>query len=788
MVMKTVLFCLAVAYEQKLEARDGEIESLRQKLAKAKKSPPRPAAAAPKRARTAAHTEAEPGGEAEEEEEEEEEDGEEEAEAEAEQQDAAEAQPAAAGRKSGRPASNAQTEEQKANAAAKQEQRFKGKVYGSLFAMSAAVGGAPGMAAFFVFMLRAALTSKTRVRRSRVFFPNDLHKQILDDDDLFDLFMKESDARRRPAVSAFIHAKLSGVTIAGMDKLRFATLWMPGHVTLAREVREMEEAIEKNWCPSGTVASWGTTRTAEEQARAAEHIPEPDAEEVDAELEAEVAANMQREADPAEEVALDLISQAQALLKAEFPNETDCQRADRWAGGLGPDNTMWENMVYVLAMREGRLLGFEKALVRGDGLETCEFLVAADARGCGIGNAVHEKMLRLFKRRKNLLMVRLDNKRAQKLYMDDWQMPAHVVAKSGDWQGYGVKDEDKDTHMMLEGSGARTLKAVQAMCAKRPLAEGITLHVHATFDVPGIELDHVGVHGWVPEAPPLHADDDPALEDGDEDGRADENEQDDDDGSAGGAPVELAQADDSENEIDGIDGAGLEEDEQAGSKADPAHGSKTLANVITCMHNGTQFSTGPDLLSLTRDSHRRLPMRAPPHALTSSPVRSLAALNTNEVIMPEDAFAYPGQSERNRLRWASWSVTQRIAFKLTCDAARLVHAAKSKAKSTTSILQMLTFGVRSGNWVGAVKHMMAHPQSVSNAFVTWIWFGADDAPNMKAHVVPQMAEARILEKEGAVVDGMSIRAPWNYTRAPADSESATRNGSTYFDPRACPLL
>ena len=41
---------------------------------------------------------------------------------------------------------------------------------------------------------------------------------------------------------------MSGVTIAAMDKLRFASIWTPGHGTMAKAMKDMEAKLEHVWC------------------------------------------------------------------------------------------------------------------------------------------------------------------------------------------------------------------------------------------------------------------------------------------------------------------------------------------------------------------------------------------------------------------------------------------------------------------------------------------------------------------------------------------------------------
>jgi len=173
-------------------------------------------------------------------------------------------------------------------------------------------------------MLKCSVLPNRNLKKKYRFFAPDTIKLILDDHDLFTAFKKEMDKRRRPPIAAFVTARLTGVSISAMDKLRFATIWTPGHTTMANAIREMEQSIQRDWCPSGPVASWGTTRTEQEQCAGAADTPEDDNEdEDDAELEGEVDAAMREERDDAahEEAALNIERQALDLLKVEFPQK-----------------------------------------------------------------------------------------------------------------------------------------------------------------------------------------------------------------------------------------------------------------------------------------------------------------------------------------------------------------------------------------------------------------------------------------------------------------------------------
>ena len=111
------------------------------------------------------------------------------------------------------------------------------------------LGGVPAMTVFFVCMVKAAVCH-TNAWRSHIFLSADVLKLMADDPDLRKQMCKEVDKWRKPPIAAFVHAKITGVTFDGMDKLRFATIWTPGHSTLANAIREQERGART--APSAT--------------------------------------------------------------------------------------------------------------------------------------------------------------------------------------------------------------------------------------------------------------------------------------------------------------------------------------------------------------------------------------------------------------------------------------------------------------------------------------------------------------------------------------------------------
>ena len=75
-------------------------------------------------------------------------------------------------------------------------------------------------------------------------------------------------------------------------------------------------------------------------------------------------------------------------------------------------------------------------------------------------------------------------------------------------------------------------------------------------------------------------------------------------------------------------------------------------------------------------------------------------------------------------------------IKITCDAANLSNAPKSRRTATTVIMQLLSLGagVRDGqpDFSNMVKYMVSLPQSCKRAFTNRVWFGKDDAANVRS--------------------------------------------------------
>ena len=408
-------------------------------------------------------------------------------------------------RKPGRPVKRTQTAEQKEENEKRWRRHFNWVMNGFISAAAAYAGGPAGFTLFFVYMLKIA-TCKTGARKKNIFVTKDVIKLILDDPMLYDMFRKEVDARRMPTIAAFVNARLSGVSIAAMDKLRFATIWTPGHSTLAKAVKEMEKHISTTWCPNGPVASWGTTRTAEEQRRTrTADVPmddeDEDAEdEEDADLDREVDEAMRAPPDEREAQAVSLEEQGLALLRLEFPLATDEEINDRWAGGLGETIDNGEggpcNVVQVMAIRDGtRLAGFLKVLVTTKELWVEELLVDEGERGKRIAWRMMDRLLgeKGLNRKLLRLQVRKDNHLAIKLYVQGWLFKKWVERSSGNWKGCTAKPEE--THELYESTCARTRDAINAFLTERPPQDddGFVMKLFAAHQIPGVVFDRVGL-------------------------------------------------------------------------------------------------------------------------------------------------------------------------------------------------------------------------------------------------------------------------------------------------------
>ena len=133
-----------------------------------------------------------------------------------------------------------QGEERNEESAAHARRRLHLKVYRLVGAAMAMLGGHAALTAFLVYMIRCA-SCKTGLVRRHVLLSDDIIDQLLDDAQINRIVTKNLDKRRRPPIARFRHARLDGVTVSNMDKLRFASIWTPGHTTLSKDIKQWEQ-------------------------------------------------------------------------------------------------------------------------------------------------------------------------------------------------------------------------------------------------------------------------------------------------------------------------------------------------------------------------------------------------------------------------------------------------------------------------------------------------------------------------------------------------------------------
>jgi len=228
---------------------------------------------------------------------------------------------------------------------------------------------------------------------------------MCDDEALRKVLTKEIDGRRRPKMAQFRNALFSGTSIAAVDRLRFASIWTPGHGTMAKAQKEWEELLGSNYCPNGPDAwAWATTRTEAEQ-RATGNAP-VDQEDEDEDEEEEEVEEGQQDDDVAtpktareleEEVAASMEPQAIELLSEEFPEASQRDLLDKWSGGANETGMLaGANPVQVCAIRDGKLIGLLKLLVTRYEIYVDELLVAEAGRRQGIALHLFAEVARMF--------------------------------------------------------------------------------------------------------------------------------------------------------------------------------------------------------------------------------------------------------------------------------------------------------------------------------------------------------------------------------------------------------
>ena len=646
----------------------------------------------------------------------------------------------------------------------RRSQRARKRLFGWVGMMLAFLGGSKAeLTSFVVSMIKAALVPTGIVRRY-VFLTSDVIARLLDDDRVAKVIYREVDKRRRPPISRFVLAAVKGCSTTSMDALRFACSWMPGHSTLSKAKQAFEKTLEQRWCPSGPVPSRGTTLSPEEQQREATSEAEsaPDDEDEDEELEAEVDAAMHEPpAEPTprevhEATAASFQQQALPLLAAQYPAHPPTKIFDQWGGGADADwpfrDEGWSaNVLHIVAHRAGQLLAFQKALLTPKELFVDEQFTAPAGRRQGLASQLMLLACNVASAQRLVrLQVADDNEGAIDTYKA-WGMEPWEPRKSGWFQK--VEETTDDGYGFMEGSKAGVRTKVAAICKDKPLAADVEIFVMATFAIRGVELHHIGVleppeaaaaadvsaAAAAPEAPaqePSAAAQ--AAEPQDPEGASPtcENAQ---------VPRKPGLCEDGDDTLD----AAASED-TANPKVAPSHGCKSLVDAITMMLVGTYaYRPGPlphKSMGRTHAHMRRACideyMPAPDHLHVCCCVRT--ALCHMEIFLPHDFATSCHNGRTHRLGDAdSWSHAVYPAFKPTADGARWQNAPKGRQSGTQFVLVLLATGMRNVQHLASLpSRMRIKVHSCVNAFMLRVWFGKDDAANVRSH--PNLTHAHLM--------------------------------------------
>lgn len=408
-------------------------------------------------------------------------------------------------------------------AAAREAAKLRGRrkravVFGHMAQASAELGGRRSLGAFFISMIRHSTFCTGLVRRHR-YLPAGFLGALVDDAEIRAKLARDIDQRRRPKLSAFQAARFSGVTFGSIDKLRFAMNRAPGHSTMIKADREWEETLGKSFCASGPHAdAWWSTRTEAEQQAEAENARSSglDAEDED---EDEGDAGDDSEAGRAAEAALrapaDAIDGrveraacygrgAVALLRVEFPDDSDAKQLDRWEGGLDLEGVFQgANVVQICAVGgDEEVLGIIKALVTEAEVFIDELLVGENARKRGLAMHLFVALLELVPSASRMrLQVKKRNKDAIQLYewlsFEDWETPTDPSDPF-----YDQRPEHRGrTKFMATNFPAKVKEQASSVADRKPLV-GIRMWKQAAYPINDGALDHVGSdtgHEGVPE-------------------------------------------------------------------------------------------------------------------------------------------------------------------------------------------------------------------------------------------------------------------------------------------------
>ena len=330
--------------------------------------------------------------------------------------------------------------------------------------------------------------------RGEVFGRNPLEK-MAEDPTLLKMMTKNVDASRKAPISRFRFAKVMRLTIASMDRLRFAMPWCPGHATMATDRKWFFRMFDRVWCPSGPLHGVGTTECEAEQAATAEaaekaaEAEEEEAEEAEAE-EAEAAeaagsgvGRLDSGADAFEEQAL-------ALLALEFPKATRDELIEKWAqGGDATGIYSGRTVVHALVVRGDTLLGFLKGLVGSKENYWDELLIAEAARGQkGAQHLMHAMTTAYPKVGRLRLMVSLSETKgpARKVYVRSNFSKDRPAGRTVIW------DEPEEGCQMMGATRGAVHGAVRQVVAEHPLPADVRIIICVAGEGASADADGVG--------------------------------------------------------------------------------------------------------------------------------------------------------------------------------------------------------------------------------------------------------------------------------------------------------
>ena len=178
------------------------------------------------------------------------------------------------------------------------------KVFACARTMTALLGGKSSFTSFVIDIVARAVVKSHKGWGRHEVVDADVISRLLDDPEMRVAVEKELLRTRKARVSHFRFARVkAGLTLAGMDALRFAMPWCPGHATLAKDKAQYLQHIFATYCPCSDIICGTTARTVAQQAadaaREAEEERDHDEHEEEAVLE-EARAAAAAPSDPAD--------------------------------------------------------------------------------------------------------------------------------------------------------------------------------------------------------------------------------------------------------------------------------------------------------------------------------------------------------------------------------------------------------------------------------------------------------------------------------------------------------